>query len=109
MKASVIYVLTAIFFLTGGLGIVLGDEKGRKIYAEKCEMCHGAKGDGKGPGGGAFNPPPADFTNPAFWKGDVNKTITNAIQNGKGSMSPVDLTPGEIQAVTTYMTEAFKK
>jgi caa(3)-type oxidase subunit IV len=32
-----------------------------------CASCHGAAGDGTGPAGAALNPPPANFTDPAFW------------------------------------------
>jgi len=35
---------------------------GQAIYTQRCQTCHGDKGDGKGPAGSALNPPPANFT-----------------------------------------------
>lgn len=35
---------------------------GRQLYKSFCQSCHGAKGDGRGPGATGLNPPPADFT-----------------------------------------------
>jgi mono/diheme cytochrome c family protein len=34
---------------------------GRKLYEERCALCHGAKGFGDGPAGAALNPPPANI------------------------------------------------
>ncbi|MDO8690043.1 MAG: cytochrome c, partial [Dehalococcoidia bacterium] len=39
---------------------------GQAIYAQRCQTCHGDKGDGKGPAGSALNPPPANFTASPF-------------------------------------------
>jgi mono/diheme cytochrome c family protein len=36
--------------------------QGREIYTAKCLVCHGEKGDGKGPGAAALTPTPGDFT-----------------------------------------------
>jgi mono/diheme cytochrome c family protein len=36
---------------------------GKAIYAAKCAVCHGERGDGKGPGAANLKPKPADFTN----------------------------------------------
>jgi mono/diheme cytochrome c family protein len=82
---------------------------GKQIYTDKCLPCHGEKGDGNGAMAVAFNPPPASFIDSKFWQNDVEKKITNAVTNGKGVMIPVDLKPGEINAVTTYIKQTFKK
>lgn len=34
---------------------------GRKLYMADCASCHGKKGLGNGPAGGALNPPPSDL------------------------------------------------
>ena len=36
--------------------------KGKEIYAAKCALCHGEKGDGKGPGAANLPLKPADLT-----------------------------------------------
>jgi len=51
--------------------------RGQKIYVAQCLMCHGKKGNGKGPAGLYLEPKPADFTSQTvqaqtdgalFWK-----------------------------------------
>jgi DMSO reductase family type II enzyme heme b subunit len=37
-------------------------EKGRQIYVKRCQVCHGEKGDGKGPAAPFLDPRPRDFT-----------------------------------------------
>jgi DMSO reductase family type II enzyme heme b subunit len=37
-------------------------EKGRQIYAKRCQVCHGEQGDGKGPVALYLDPRPRDFT-----------------------------------------------
>ncbi|MGB1655868.1 MAG: cytochrome C oxidase subunit IV family protein [Longimicrobiales bacterium] len=36
-------------------------------YGQICATCHGAAGAGDGIAGAALDPPPANFTDPAFW------------------------------------------
>lgn len=36
-------------------------QKGKEIYENKCALCHGDKGDGKGPAGAGLNPKPTNF------------------------------------------------
>ena len=43
-------------------------ERGKKIYASQCAMCHGAKGDGKGEMVEEMKINPPDFTKPATLK-----------------------------------------
>jgi cytochrome c oxidase cbb3-type subunit 2 len=35
--------------------------RGRQVFQERCQGCHGSQGDGNGPAGFYFNPPPAAF------------------------------------------------
>ncbi len=82
--------------------------QGKKLYSEKCQLCHGVKGDGNGPAASAFSPKPANFTDPKFWQGDVDKKITDTIENGHGMMPAFDLKPGEIKDIIDYLTQTFK-
>jgi mono/diheme cytochrome c family protein len=35
---------------------------GKVVYERRCALCHGLKGDGKGPAAELLSPPPRDFT-----------------------------------------------
>jgi cytochrome c5 len=82
--------------------------RGKTIYEGKCQICHGIKGDGKGPASRAFHPEPTDFTNPNFWQGDADKKIADTIQKGRPPMPAFQLSDDEIKAVTDYMSHTFK-
>lgn len=48
-----------------------------------CATCHGVAGDGTGPAGAALDPPPANFTDPAFWDDERDRDrITTVIRDG---------------------------
>lgn len=82
--------------------------QGQEIYNDKCAICHGQDGAGNGPAGSALSPPPADFTSPSFWQGNVKQKITNTIENGHGPMPALTMSPNQIQAVINYMEQTFK-
>jgi mono/diheme cytochrome c family protein len=42
-------------------------ERGRTLFAQTCQACHGAEGRGDGAAGKGLSPPPRDFTNPSGW------------------------------------------
>lgn len=78
-------------------------QDGKQIYNNRCALCHGADGDGKGvimqiaPFG-------ADF-----WKASDDAAISKAIVEGKGRMPAIPLSPEETKAVVEYMKANFKK
>lgn len=90
-------------------------ERGKTLYTNKCQFCHGIRGDGKGPAAEPLLGHPVDFTNPKFWQDDVEKKINvekkieYTIQKGKEMMPAFDLEPGEIKAIILYMSHTFKK
>jgi DMSO reductase family type II enzyme heme b subunit len=52
---------------TGGAWAQPGDAgAGKAVYERKCLLCHGEKGDGKGPGAEQLDPKPRDFTSGAY-------------------------------------------
>jgi mono/diheme cytochrome c family protein len=113
MKKIVVCIVAGLVF---GMSLVLtatseaGEyAKGKKLYGSHCQICHGEKGDGKGPAGAALSPRPADFTKPGFWEGDVDKKITDTILHGHGPMPAFNLKPDEIKAIIDYMTHSFRK
>jgi len=81
-------------------------QKGKEIYEKKCSLCHGEKGDGKGPASAGLNPKPTSFKGPHghggqfsdgehFWK----------ITTGRGGMPSFqkDLTEEERWYVVNYI------
>jgi mono/diheme cytochrome c family protein len=83
--------------------------KGQDLYNDKCHICHGKRGDGNGPGAVAFNPRPANFTDPKFWQNFSEAMIADTIRSGHGMMPAFDLTPDQIEAIIFYMQHTFKK
>lgn len=55
-------------------------------YGTVCATCHGAAGDGSGVAGAALDPPPADFTDPAFWEGRDRERIITVIRDGAAAV-----------------------
>lgn len=51
--------------LAGGFELKGDAAKGEAQYKTLCVSCHGEKGDGNGPAGGALTPKPTNFTDPA--------------------------------------------
>ena len=106
--AIIVVLLETALFLTK---TAKADEytQGKKLYSDKCQICHGVKGDGKGLAGAGLSPKPADFTKSSFWQGDVDKKITDTILHGHGPMPAFNLKPDEIKAIIEYMSHTFKK
>jgi mono/diheme cytochrome c family protein len=84
-------------------------QKGKEIYEKKCVLCHGIKGDGKGPASAGLNPKPTNFRDSHgekmtdgehFWK----------ITTGKGGMPSFakDLTEEERWHVINYINTFMK-
>jgi mono/diheme cytochrome c family protein len=81
-------------------------QRGKEIYEKKCALCHGDKGDGKGPASAGLNPKPTSFKGlhghggqfsdgEHFWK----------ITTGRGGMPSFakDLTEEERWHVINYI------
>ena len=90
-------------------------EKGKTLYKNKCQFCHGMRGDGKGPAAESLLMHPEDFTTSEFWQDDVEKKIDaekkieDTIEKGKEMMPAFNLEAGEIKATILYMSNTFKK
>ncbi len=113
MKKILIFVLTCTFLMgvfAAGQG-ARGSEydQGKKLYSEKCYLCHGHKGDGNGPGAVAFSPRPANFTDPKFWQKFNDEMISETVRKGHGMMPAFDLSADQIKAIIDYLKAAFKK
>src|SRR5665648_461806 len=115
MKRFILVIISCVFFLALNSYHVIAQscksneyEKGKVIYKNKCQFCHGIMGDGKGPASEPLLEHPEDFTDSAFWKGDVDKKIDETIKKGKEMMPAFDLELGQIKAITVYITGTFK-
>jgi cytochrome c5 len=81
---------------------VIGQD-GKKLYGDRCALCHGPDGDGKG-----VIMQTAPF-GADFWKANDDAAIAKVIVEGKGRMPAVALSPEETKAVVEYMKSSFKK
>ncbi len=94
-------------------------EAGRATYYQNCHFCHGDDLDGNGMFAHAFNPPPADFTDPGtltmlqesfvFWRVSKGGPGLPAISAPWSSAMPAweeMLTEEEIWQVILFMYEA---
>src|SRR5437773_7655633 len=58
-----VIVAVSIVASVGRAGAQAGDaQAGKAAYEKKCALCHGDKGDGKGPAADLLDPRPRDFT-----------------------------------------------
>jgi mono/diheme cytochrome c family protein len=64
-------------------------EKGKKLFATQCAMCHGKTGDGKGDLAEVMHVSPPDFTKPETLEKRTDGEIFTIINTGSSSM------PGE--------------
>ncbi|MBI5407586.1 MAG: c-type cytochrome [Nitrospirae bacterium] len=82
--------------------------KGEKVYKANCAVCHGDKGDGKGPGGAALTPKPTDFTSPAGMKGIDDTRLHKSIIEGRPGTAMIGfaktMSAGDIEDVIAYIT-----
>jgi mono/diheme cytochrome c family protein len=111
MKTFLVLTVVGALFGSPFLGkIAMADEyaQGKKLYGDKCQICHGVKGDGNGPAGAALSPKPADFTSPKFWQEETDQKIIETIKNGHGMMPSFDLNPIEIKDIIDYLSHTFK-
>ena len=96
--AAVLGVILCVLLVTPAAG-----QDGKQIYNNRCALCHGADGDGKGvimqtvPFGAEF------------WKANDDAAISKAIVEGKGKMPAIPLSPEETKAVVEHMKSTMKK
>ena len=57
-------------------------EEGANLYKTNCELCHGAKGHGDGPGGKALDPRPANLASSVKMKTDTDAFLFWTVSEG---------------------------
>ena len=103
VRATTFAALLAVVFLSVVFVSPVIGQDGKQIYGNRCALCHGADGDGKG-----VIMQTAPF-GADFWKANDDAAISKAIVEGKGRMPAIPLSPEETKAVVEYMKANFKK
>ena len=100
----------AAIVLLGRFAHAQDDKEGKKLYEQKCLICHGVKGKGDGPASASLGKPPSDFALARLWQGDFRKTMTDVVRKGRGFLMPaIPLSDKETKAIIGYMERTFKK
>jgi len=79
MAAAGVRIVAALLLLFGAAPAWAQDANaGKAVYERKCLLCHGEKGDGKGPSAELLLPKPRDFTKGLYKiRSTANKTPTD--------------------------------
>ena len=87
------------------------NNRGRKVYAEYCSVCHGERGNGKSRASGSLMPPPRDFTNAAAKAELSRERMIKSVTFGRPETAMVgfksQLSEKDIQAVVDYVRTGF--
>ena len=82
---------------------------GKKIYHDRCEVCHGSKGDGKTFAANALYPTPKNFTAKVSKKELTRERMIESITRGRPgtAMMPWEriLSKQEIHSVVNYIQQ----
>jgi mono/diheme cytochrome c family protein len=103
VRATTFATLLAVVFLSVVFVSPVIAQDGKQIYGNRCALCHGADGDGKG-----VIMQTAPF-GADLWKANDDAAIAKTIVEGKGKMPAVPLSPEETKAVVEYMKATMKK
>jgi mono/diheme cytochrome c family protein len=57
-------------------------ERGQKLFLQRCALCHGNNGNGRGPAARGMKPKPLDFSHAARMESVTDGQLYWAIQNG---------------------------
>jgi len=82
--SAVLSFLILVQSVKAPLAAELGDlTTGKNVYHEICFACHGAKGDGKGPGWRNTKPSPQVFINAVYMSRLTDRYMFNVVKYGK--------------------------
>lgn len=90
LRCSAVVVLSA--FLVPASAVAAEDAK--TSFKTYCSACHGETGKGDGAASVALDPKPADFSNPAFWKGKDDAYLKKVIKEGGAAVGKSPLMAG---------------
>jgi mono/diheme cytochrome c family protein len=84
-------------------------ERGRRLFAQHCALCHGVAADGRGARREGMSRPPADLTDPAWRQRTSARRAYFSIREGApGTAMPAwrSLTPEETWDLVAYVLPA---
>lgn len=61
-------------------------KQAKALYEQECSVCHGSKGDGKGPGAAGLNKPAGSFTDAAMMAEETDGSLFYKISEGRMPM-----------------------
>tara|TARA_B100000686_G_scaffold285750_1_gene310106 strand:- start:66 stop:407 length:342 start_codon:yes stop_codon:yes gene_type:complete len=88
-------------------------ELGRKIYIQRCKVCHGIKGNVNPFAAAVLGPPPRNFTSENSGKNLTEERMIRSATNGRPGTAMMPwkniLSPEEIHAVIYYIRKEIMK
>ncbi len=86
-------------------------ELGKKIYEERCKVCHGVKGNSDAFAASVLSPPPRNFTAEAAKKELSEQRMIHSTSEGRPGTAMMPwkniLSGREIRAVVRYIRQEF--
>ena len=86
--------------------------RGRALFLQHCALCHGDRGDGRGPRREGLSSPPRDFTDPAWRRSTTPRLVYFAIREGR-PQTPMPawktLEPSQAWDLTAYVLAAGER
>ena len=105
----IFFVISVLFLFS--IPVARAEDTGKKTYTDKCLVCHGTKGNGKGPAAMALRPAPPDFTDSGFWDEKTDEALAGVIRKGKPG-TPMggygEFTDEQLNDLISYL-KTFKK
>lgn len=77
--------------------------RGEGIFRKNCVVCHGQRGDGKGPASTSLNPRPKDFRRSTIGRGQMVEVIRSGIRGTSMGSFNKTLSEKDIQDVSEYV------
>ena len=86
---------------------------GKKIYHDRCEVCHGSQGNGKTFAANALFPPPKNFTAGTAKKELTRERMIRSVTRGRPSTAMMSwqnvLSKQEISSVVDYIRQVLMR
>ena len=109
------YILTGWLVASGWLvadsHVTLDKNLGKRVYSDRCNVCHGEDGDGKSFASGVLNPPPKNFTSARSKQELTEEKMIQSARNGRPGTAMMAwkdiLTEEEIRAVVHFIRQEF--